>query len=154
VAEVEDIEMADEAQTEARIAKLEAELAELKRANKPPAPLNFDAGPRGPTTSELAISRLGMSREVLADHVRAVGGVTVRQLVGDGGATATLKPLAGANARPSVAQENRSGWRNAAPLSNPPGIAQADRLMDAADAADRVELAQRLARQKLAEGKA
>jgi hypothetical protein len=34
-----------------------------------------------------------------------------------------------------------TGWVDPVPLSNPPGVAQADRLMDAADKADRVELA-------------
>jgi len=76
----------------------------------------------------------------------------VRQIVG-GSAPATLKPLAGASSGPTgVWAENKSGWRNAQPLTNPPGVAQADRLMDAADKADRVELAQRLARQRVAEG--
>ena len=38
-----------------------------------------------------------------------------------------------------------SGWSAPTPLSNPPGVAQADRLMDAQDRRDRIELAQRIA---------
>jgi hypothetical protein len=150
-AEVGDIEMGEK-DVAAELAALRKRVEELEGRAKPPTPVDLKGGGvRGPTTTELAISRLGMSREVLADHVKAVGGVVVREIVGDGGAAATLKPLGGTNPSPRVADENRSGWRTAQPLSNPPGVAIADRLMDAADKADRVELAQRLARQKLAE---
>jgi hypothetical protein len=41
-----------------------------------------------------------------------------------------------------------TGWRDAAPLGPPPGINYVDRLIDAQDAKDRVELAQKLAKQK------
>jgi hypothetical protein len=139
-----------------REAELEARIEELERKAKPPKSLKelvAEAGPSGPTTTQIALNNLRMSKEVMADHVRAVSGVTVRELVGDGGAAATLKPLSDGNARPTVAQQNRSGWRNPAPLTNPPGVSLADKIMDAADVADRGELAQRLARQKLAEGK-
>jgi hypothetical protein len=48
-----------------------------------------------------------------------------------------------------------TGWAHSAPLGPPPGVAQADRLMDAQDAKDRAELireeAQRRAMQKLAD---
>ena len=50
-----------------------------------------------------------------------------------------------------------SGWSEPSPLSNPPGVNWADRLMDAQDARDRAELVEREAKfkamQKLAEGK-
>src|SRR5262249_11177721 len=50
-----------------------------------------------------------------------------------------------------------TGWQAPIPLSPPPGVAQADRLMDAQDARDRAELIEREARlkamEKLAEGK-
>jgi hypothetical protein len=50
-----------------------------------------------------------------------------------------------------------TGWVAPTPLRPPPGVAQADRLMDAQDAKDRAELIERDARlksmQKLAEGK-
>jgi hypothetical protein len=134
--------------TEARIAKLEAELAELKRANKSTTPLDFKGGAGGPTTTELAMSRLGMSPEVLADHVRAVGGVVVREIVGDGGAAATLKPLSQPST-PRVADQNTSGWREARPLEAPPGISLIDRLVEVQTARDTAELIQKEA-QRLA----
>jgi hypothetical protein len=143
--------MSAEAELKAEIAELRERLAKLEDRANPKPPPKFDAGgPRGPTTTELAISRLGMSREVMADHVRAVGGVVVREIVGDGGAAATLKPLAGTNPTPTVAQENRSGWRDPGPLSPPPGISLIDRLVEVQTARDTAELiskeAQRLAK--------
>jgi hypothetical protein len=44
-----------------------------------------------------------------------------------------------------------TGWVAPTPLSNPPGVAQADRLMDEQDRRDRLELAERLAKQKAIE---
>jgi hypothetical protein len=38
-----------------------------------------------------------------------------------------------------------NGWQEPNPLSPPPGVALVDRLCDAADAADRLELKRRLA---------
>jgi hypothetical protein len=49
-----------------------------------------------------------------------------------------------------------TGWAREIPLSPPPGVKDADRLMDAQDAKDRAELVEReakfMAMQKLAEG--
>jgi len=60
-----------------------------------------------------------------------------------------------ASPRPSAG--DGTGWGHSTPLGPPPGVAQADRLMDEADRRDRIELAERLAKQeamqKLAEGK-
>jgi len=47
--------------------------------------------------------------------------------------------------RHESAPVNTGGWGAATPLGPPPGVAQADRLMDAQDRKDRVELAQRIA---------
>jgi hypothetical protein len=46
------------------------------------------------------------------------------------------------NARPAAG--GGSGWVAPTPLSNPPGVAQADRLMDEQDRRDRAELARKL----------
>jgi hypothetical protein len=139
-------------QTEARIAKLEAELAELKRAKSQAPPNLKGLGAVGPTTTQLAISRVGMSAEVVREMANAVGDGLVRQIVG-GSAPATLKPLSEGSARPRVAQEDRSGWRNAAPLEPPGGRGTQDliaNLCEVQDARDRADLiakeAQRLAK--------
>jgi hypothetical protein len=136
---------------EAKVAALKAKVEELERKAKPPAPLKFDAGPRGPTTTEIAINRLGMSPEVHAEFARTVPTGTVREIVNDGRAPT----LASATTKPTVAPvsaQNTSGWREATPLGNPPGINHVDRLCEAADAKDRAELiaqeAKRLAQTK------
>jgi hypothetical protein len=48
------------------------------------------------------------------------------------------------NVRPDSGPANTSGWREASPLRPPPGVAQADKLMDEQDRRDRAELAQKL----------
>jgi hypothetical protein len=48
------------------------------------------------------------------------------------------------NARSGNVAGSGTGWAAEIPLSNPPGVAQADRLMDAQDARDRAELARKL----------
>jgi hypothetical protein len=49
-----------------------------------------------------------------------------------------------ASSRPSAG--DGSGWGHSTPLGPPPGVAQADRLMDAQDARDRAELIEREAK--------
>jgi hypothetical protein len=125
------------------IDELKAEIAQLRaeveRAN-PPAPPKFEVGERGPTTEQIAMSRASLSREAMRKMVEAVPDGEVRGILRDGRATQNLAPLADANARPRVAQENRSGWANEVPLSPPPGINHCDRLMDHQDAKDRAAL--------------
>jgi hypothetical protein len=141
--------MSENAELKAQLAALRKRVEELEGRAKHPAPLDLKGlGVSGPTTTQIALNGLGMSPQVLRDHVAAVPSGVVRDVVGDGGATATLKPIAGATT-PRVADLNRSGWRESAPLSNPPGVAQADRLMDAADARDRADLIAGEARRRL-----
>jgi hypothetical protein len=139
--------MTDKLETE--LAALRARVAELEARTNPPAPPKFEAGPRGSTTTELALSRASLSREAMAKMVEAVPDAMVRQIVNGNRATATLNPLPQPNTTPRVTEQNRSGWREAQPLSNPPGIAIADRLMDAADARERADLIAAEARRRL-----
>jgi hypothetical protein len=46
--------------------------------------------------------------------------------------------------RPAKSAGDGTGWRAATPLGPPPGVAQADKLMDEQDRRDRIELARRL----------
>jgi hypothetical protein len=101
--------------------KLEARIEELERKAKPPAPINFNTVPGGPTTTQIAINNLGMSPEVHAEFARTVPTGTVRDIVNGNRAPTALAPLASSTARPSVASENRSGWRDAQPLDVPGG---------------------------------
>jgi hypothetical protein len=130
----------------AELAALRERVAELEARTKPPAQPNFNAGPVGPTTTDLALSRLSLSPEVMAEFASAIPREMARDMINERRA-----PSAPTNATPKpsatpVWTENKSGWRNAQPLTNPPGIAQADRLMDVQDAKDRAELIEREAR--------
>jgi hypothetical protein len=104
------------------IDELKAEIAQLRaevERAKPQVPPKFETlGPSGPTTTDLAMSRVSMSREAM--EKMAIPGV--RDIFRDARATQNLAPLADAAARPRVAQEDRSGWRTAQALSNPPGV--------------------------------
>jgi hypothetical protein len=140
--------MTDKLETE--LEALRARVAELEARANPPAPPNFNTlGPSGPTTTELAMSRASLSREAM--EKMAIPGV--RDIFRDARATQNLRPLADANARPRVAQENRSGWANEVPLGPPSGVAIADRLMDMQDAKDRAERIMQHARMKAVEKK-
>jgi hypothetical protein len=96
------------------------------------------------------MSRASLSREAMRAMVDAVPDAEVRGILRDGRATQNLRPLAEASARPRVAQENRSGWREAQPLSPPPGVGLADKLVDAQDRRDRAALFEAEARRRAA----
>jgi hypothetical protein len=136
--------MTDKLETE--LEALKARIEELERRAKPPEPFKPDPNWRPPINP---IDRISMPVSVMRDMVNAVPDAMVREIVNGNRAPGTLAPLADANTRPRVAQGNRSGWRDAQPLTNPPGVAQADRLMDAADARDRADLIAAEARRRL-----
>jgi hypothetical protein len=119
-----------------KIAMLEARIEELERKANPPAPLKFEAGPRGPTTTEIGLRNAKMGRE--ATEKMAIPGV--RDIFRDARVTQNLAPLSDAAARPRAAQENRSGWANEVPLSPPPGISLIDRMVEVQTARDTAEL--------------
>jgi hypothetical protein len=124
-----------------KIAALEARIEELERKAKPPEQPNFETlGPRGPTTTELAMSRMGMSPQAMRAMVDAVGDGAVAGILRDGRAIQNLAPLA-SDVRPRPAA---TGWE--APLSPPPGISLIDRLCEVADARERAELIEKEAR--------
>jgi hypothetical protein len=75
-----------------------------------------------------------------SDIVRR-GGVPGPSAAGAGGTIAAVHPSPGLPGH---------GWREATPISPPPGVALADRLMAAQDAKDRHELIMEDARRKAA----
>jgi len=131
-----------EKELEAQIAALAAEVAELKRRANPPEPPKFD-GPRGPTTTELAVARMGMSPRMMRDMANAVGDDAVRGIVRDGLASQRLAPLgAEGRVRPSLP----GGMREPTPLGPPGGQRTQDligKLLDVQDARERAELIER-----------
>jgi hypothetical protein len=127
------------------IADLRRELEALKRAVQPPAPFTPQPHQRFDPTASMSMPRSAMEAMVNAvpDHV-------MRDIVAKG----TIPGPCGAGASGQVAKVSSSpglpgttnGWREAAPIGPPPGVALADRLMDEADRRDRIELAERLAK--------
>jgi hypothetical protein len=145
--------MTDKLETElaalkARSEEQQARIEELERKANPPAPPKFESGERGPTTTELAMSRASISREAMQKLVEAVPDAEVRGILRDGRASQNLRPLAEANARPRPAA---TGWE--APLSPPPGSSLIDRQIDVQDAKDRAERRMQHARMKAVEKK-
>jgi len=117
-----------------------ARVAELERANKPPEPFKPDPDwrPINP------IDRVGMDPSVMRDLADAVPDHISRGIYQDSRAP---KGPSSAGAIPSSQQISNvrgTGWAREIPISNPPGVNYADRLMDEQDRRDRAELAQRL----------
>jgi hypothetical protein len=149
-----------------KIAKLEAEIEALKQAAKPPESIDWDRvvaehrDKMHQAAERRAANWYQPSREELAAYQRATPDDCCRDLASHG--TTPQRSVAGVSGTLSSVHPNAglagshkgTGWREAAPLGPPPGVAAADRLMDAQDAKDRhaliMEEAQRLAMQKLA----
>jgi hypothetical protein len=129
--------MSDELENE--LAALKARVAELERA-KPPEPFKPDPDYVPPSPFRL-LDRVSMPAGVMREMADAMPDAMVRDIFRDARTPQTLAPLS-ADVRPRLPQ----GPREPTPLSNPPGIAIADRLMDAQDQRDRAELIEREAK--------
>jgi hypothetical protein len=146
--------------SEDELAALKARVAALERTAKPSEPFKPDPNWR-PVNP---LDRLSMPRSVMQEMANAVPDGVVRDIVAKG----TIPGPSGAGASGDITRAHPgggaanvpgsgTGWQNERPFvradfpAHPtPGVAAADRIMDAADKADRVELAQRLAAQKAA----
>jgi hypothetical protein len=139
------------------LAALKREVEELKAKLSPPKPEPFKPQPHqqyDPTAG------MGMPPSALKAMVDAVPHNFMRDVVRDnrGPSTPTgMIPRAQSTggSGPANVAGSGTGWSAATPLSPPPGVAQADRLMDAQDQRDRAELirqdAQLRTMEKLAE---
>jgi hypothetical protein len=146
-------------QTDERIAKLERELAALKKANAPPA---YDAEAEARSTAEWrdqmhqAAERRANSfqfrPEILREMQKACGDADLADLVH---ASHAPQGPSGQGVVPStqmltgVRPGGGSGWAREVPLGPQPGIRYVDAQIDAQDRRDKAE---RIARQKLMEG--
>jgi hypothetical protein len=120
-----------------RIAKLEAEVEALKKAQEPKPPFVAQPMERYDPTANAT-----MSPGTLAGMVAAVPSGLVRSVVADRAAPVDLR------AAPSAVPTKsplRGGWAEPVPLGPPPGIELIDQQVDAADLVDRLALAKRLA---------
>ena len=140
------------------IAALKARVAELERAAAPPKPFVPEPYQRYDPTAGMC-----MPPSALRAMVAAEPSNFMRDVVRDNRAPSTPTgtiPRSGQRDRASTSPGipgGGTGWAHETPIGPPPGVAQADRLMDAQDARDRAELikrdAQLRAMEKLAEGK-
>jgi hypothetical protein len=152
-----------------KIAKLEAEVEALKQAAKPPEPIDWERAVAEhrdrvhqmnerraanwwiPDKDDLAKMAAAVTPADCAD-LASHGTIPTRSVAGISGTLSSVHPNAGL-----AGSHKGTGWVEPRPLGPPPGVAAADRLMDAADARDRHELvmqeARRLAMQKVAEQK-
>jgi hypothetical protein len=138
-------------QTDREIAQLKKEIAELKAAQPksadPPGSRLLTKEEQDAWSREMdALRHRNESyvppwlREACAGGVsdrdaRAIAG-TARAPTGPSAMAPSSPPVTGT--RRGVAG-NGTGWAHSAPLGPPPGVAQADRLMDAQDAKDKAE---------------
>jgi hypothetical protein len=70
------------------IAALKAEFAalkeELERRANPPEPPKFDGGPRGPTTTEIAMARMAMPPQAMRVMIECVDDAAMAGILRDG----------------------------------------------------------------------
>jgi hypothetical protein len=86
-----------------------------------------------------------------ADGVTAADCADIRQQSHRPTSPSGIIPDSQQPASPRPSAGDGTGWGHATPLGPPPGVAQADQLMNAADARDRAELIEREARFKAME---
>jgi hypothetical protein len=139
------------------LAALQARVAELERAApKPTTPFKSDdwVVPNPIDRVSMPLSAMREMAAAIPDHVvrdialrdcRAPTGPSSQGVVASSQQLSNVRPAGG------------TGWQAPIPLSSPPGVAQADRLMDEQDQKDRAELVEREAKframQQLAERK-
>jgi hypothetical protein len=118
--------------------ELKKRIEELEKAAKPLEP--FVPGPRfqfDPTANA------SMPASAMKAMIDAVPDRLMNELRSD-----ALKPnpiTGGPNPQPQTrAVQRGSGWRDEVPISSPPGVALADRLVDHRDRIDKAELAIKL----------
>ena len=121
------------------IEDLRKRVTELEKAAEPPKPFVPTPMPRRDLTEGMS-----MDRETMLAHARAVGGVMPEDRL-------AFQLQQRSQSPPAEPQRPRgSGWVEPRPLESPPGVALADKLVDAQDRIDKTELAMRLAKTEAA----
>ena len=129
---------------------LKKRVAELEKAAKPPEPFVPMPMPRRDLTEGAS-----MPPSAMKAMVDALPSSFFSDLRAD-----ARKPnpvTGGPNPGPQPQAQRGSGWVEPRPLESPPGVALADRLVDAQDARDRAELIERelkLAKARMGKGDA
>jgi hypothetical protein len=119
---------------------LEARVAELEAKGKPPAPFKEQPYQRYDPTAGMTMPRSALEAMIAAEPRGFMRGVVAdnRAPTGRPGVIPDSQQVRGSNV------VKGTGWVDAPPLRPPPGVAQADKIVDEFDRRDRAELAQRL----------
>jgi hypothetical protein len=133
------------------LAALKARVEELERAAAPPKP--FKPPPHQQYDPTAGMS---MPPSALAAMVAVVPDRMIQDIVQDNRAPTGRPGMIPSSQQstgggPANVPGSGTGWAHETPIGPPPGVAQADRLMDAQDAKDRAELIEREARFKAVE---
>ena len=138
------------------LAALKREVEELKAKLAPPKPFVSEPYQRYDPTAGMCMPPSALAAMVNAEPKGFMAGVVRDNRGAPTGPTGAI-PRSTGGGGPANVPGSGTGWAHETPIGPPPGVAQADRLMDAQDARDRAELikrdAQLRAMEKLAEGK-
>jgi hypothetical protein len=128
------------------LAALKARVEELERkeaqANKPPEPFKSPPYQRWDPTEGMSMPPSALRAMVAAEPAGFMTGVINDNRGAPTGPTGMV-PRSSSQEALRSAPGGGTGWQAPRPLSPPPGVAQADRLMDAQDQRDRAELIER-----------
>ena len=137
------------------LAALKREVEELKAKLAPPKPFVSEPYQRYDPTAGMCMPPSALAAMVNAEPKGFMAGVVRDNRGAPTGPTGAI-PRSTGGGGPANVPGSGTGWAHETPIGPPPGVAQADRLMDAQDARDRAELikrdAQLRAMEKLAEG--
>ena len=138
------------------IAALRKEVEEIKAKLSPPKPFVSEPYQRYDPTAGMCMPPSALAAMVNAEPKGFMAGVVRDNRGAPTGPTGAI-PRSTGGGGPANVPGSGTGWAHETPIGPPPGVAQADRLMDAQDARDRAELikrdAQLRATEKLAERK-
>jgi hypothetical protein len=137
--------------------ELEALRAEVERLKPAPMPSEADVAAHRAAMHEASERRMAnasaFTRDQLVAFQAAVPDEIVRGIVADGHAPIGPTGMVRTSQQTTDVRGGGrgTGWAREVPLGTPPGVAQADRLMDEQDRRDRHELISQEARRRAAE---
>jgi hypothetical protein len=141
-----------------RVAELEAKLTPPSPAQREKEDREYMSKVHADRERRMNLATNFFTKEDLKAFEAACPTSAVRDIVSKGlppgpvGMAPSSAQVSAVHSSPGLPGTQGTGWIAPRPLSNPPGIDHIDRLMDEQDRRDKVELAERIAKQKLATG--
>jgi hypothetical protein len=131
------------------LAALKREVEELKAKLAPPKPIVSKPHEPIDWTARMSMPPSALAAMVAAEPRGFMAGVLRDNRGAPTGPTSAIPRSTGGGG--PAASGSGTGWGHSTPLGPPPGVTQADRLMDAQDARDRAELVEREAKLQAAQ---